>query len=62
MATLHLIAARRKLDEADSCPSTTALVEMCDLCQGHAGEIRVLLVAMGTTDEDLQALLSGAIE
>lgn len=62
MATLHLLAARRKLNGAEPCPSTTALVEMCDLLQGHAGEIRALLVAMGMTDADLAALLSGAAE
>lgn len=62
MATLHLLAARRQLHGAESCPSTPALIEMCDLLQGHVSEIRALLVALGMMDEDLQTLLSGATE
>ncbi|MEU7159160.1 hypothetical protein AB0A98_22375 [Streptomyces chrestomyceticus] len=62
MATLHLLAARRQLNGAESCPSAPVLVEMCDRLQGHAGEIRALLVAMGMTDEDLHALLSDVTE
>ncbi|MGY5125341.1 hypothetical protein [Streptomyces nigrescens] len=62
MATLHLLAARKQLHLAESRPSAPALVDMCDLLQGHAREIRALLVAMGLTDADLQVLLSSSTE
>ncbi|MFE5740157.1 hypothetical protein [Streptomyces celluloflavus] len=62
MATLHLLVARRQLNGAESCSSAPVLVEMCDRLQGHASEIRALLMAVGMTDEDLHALPSDATE
>lgn len=59
MAALHLLAARKLLDLAESCRPVPGSVEMCDLVQGHLSETRALLVAMGLTDAELRALLSG---
>ncbi|MER6917055.1 hypothetical protein ABT354_35885 [Streptomyces sp. NPDC000594] len=57
-ACLHLNAARALLGPSAEIPyAPLSLLTMSDQAQTFLDEIRALLVAMGLTDADLQALL-----